>query len=132
MADLTQQLRDLNEQLRDLRKELRVDYTPRQETRMRMRRNFWAILAIMALVVAVAVGINRITLLQAQRDFGERVTHCFLRPGAVSAAQARACDRQFSTGKHEYLQTQERSAQAGRQFVDLQRWARSKGWKPPK
>ena len=109
---------------------------PRQELHDRMRASGTRTVAGLVLVVALAlagVAINRVTLLQAQRDFREQVTRCFLRPGAAAAAEAAACDRQFSSdGEHEYLRLQERSAQANRRFADLQRWAESRGWQPPK
>jgi hypothetical protein len=108
---------------------------PRDEFTRRVRASGKRTVAGLLLVVLLAVGavaVNRVTLLQAQRDFGEQVTRCFLRPGAVTTAEAAACDRQFSSdGEHEYLRLQERSVQANRRFADLQRWAKSKGWQPP-
>jgi len=108
---------------------------PRDEFTRRIRasgkRTVTGLVALL-LVVVLGIGLNRVTLLQAQRELGEQVTRCFLRPGAVTAAEATACDKRFSPQGHEYLKLQERSAQANRRFADLQRWAESKGWQPPR
>ena len=115
--------------------EVREQAVPRQELHDRLRASAVRSVGGLILVLLLAVGaiaINRVTLMQAQKAFGEQITRCFLRPGAISAAAAAACDREFSAGGHEYQQIQQRSAAANRQFADLQRWAESKGWKPPK
>jgi hypothetical protein len=137
-AATLEELKALRESLNDVRQvmERQVQETvaevsvPRQEFRTRLRRSFWSILVIMAVVVVVAVGVNRVTLLQAQRAFGEQVTRCFLRPSQITAAQRRECDQQFSQGDHAYLKLQEQSRAATARFLDLQRWAQSKGWQP--
>ena len=92
------------------------------------RRVVGGMVALLLLIV-LAVGINRYTLLQAQRDLNEPVVTCFLRPGAITPAQSAACGRRFGP---EYARLQQRSAQANARFTDLQRWAQSKGWEPPK
>lgn len=102
---------------------------PRAEVLHRLRRNFWTILAITALAIMTAVLINRITLQQAQHDLNNQVVGCFLRPGDNTPAEAAACAERFGNG---YGETQRRSAEATRNFVDLQRWARAEGWTPPK
>lgn len=103
------------------------------ELKRRLHRNFWRTLLVTVTIVALAVGVNRVTLLQSRDDFSEAVTTCFLRPQAISDAQAAACDRQFSaSGDHTYQRLQEQSRQATARFLDLQRWAREHGWEPPR
>lgn len=104
---------------------------PRQELRRTLQRWWVAGLLIMLLVVAASVITNRVTLLAAQHDLTNQVTTCFLRPGAITPAQAAACDRRFGNDSHAYLKLQEQSRQATKRFADLQRWAQSQGWEPP-
>ena len=107
---------------------------PRQELHDRLRASAKRTIAAIVLVLVLCIGavvLNRVTLVQSREDFTEAVTVCFLRPGAITAAQAAECDRRFGDGQHSYMRLQEQSRQAQARFADLQRWAESKGWKPP-
>lgn len=107
----------------------RVDKVVHQASKQRT----WLLAGIVvAVLVAVLLATtNRVTLQQAQADLSEQVLTCFLRPGQVTPAVARACDERFSPDGHEYLKLQQRSARATDNFGSLQEWAKSKGWAPP-
>jgi uncharacterized protein HemX len=104
---------------------------PREEFTDRIRssgRRAAAGMIVLLALIALAVGINRYTLLQAQRDLNNQVVRCFLRPGSNTPAQTRACADRFGSG---YSEAQERSRAATADFADLREWARDRGWKPP-
>ncbi len=103
---------------------------PREELKRRLRRTALLVLAIAVAVILLAVTVNRLTLLQSRDDFSEAITTCFLRPAAITDAQAAACDRRFSED-HEYRQLQEQSKAATKNFASLLKWAKENGWKPP-
>jgi hypothetical protein len=93
---------------------------PRAELTDRLRRSFWRVLAITVAVALLLVVVNRVTLVQAQRQSARRITNCFLQAGTINAAQAARCDRLFSDGAHSYLKLQQRSRQNIEVFVKLQ------------
>jgi hypothetical protein len=93
---------------------------PRAELTDRLRRSFWRILAITLVAVLLAVLVNRVTLLQAQKNSARQITSCFLQAGSITPANAARCDRLFSDGDHSYLKLQERSRQNIEVFVKLQ------------
>jgi hypothetical protein len=93
---------------------------PRAELTDRLRRSFWRVLAITIAVALLLVVVNRVTLVQAQRQSARRITSCFLQAGSITPANAARCDRLFSDGDHSYLKLQERSRQNIATFVKLQ------------
>jgi hypothetical protein len=104
---------------------------PREEFTARVRasgRRAAAGMLVLLLLLVTAVGLNRVTLLQAQRDLNTQVVSCFLRPGEATPARVDACTKRFGNG---YRETQQRSRNATQNFQSLQEWAKSQGWKPP-
>lgn len=104
---------------------------PREEFTARVRasgRRVGAGMVVLLLLLALAVGVNRYTLIQAQRDLNNQIVRCFLRPGSNTPAQAQACARRFGT---DYTALQQRSRDATADFADLRKWAKERGWKPP-
>jgi hypothetical protein len=104
---------------------------PREELQQRLRVSGRRVAVGMVLLLVLLGGgivLNRVTLNAARRDLSEQVTTCFLRPGAVSPAEAAACARRFGP---DYAALQRRSAEATKQFTSLLKWAKSKGWQPP-
>jgi hypothetical protein len=90
----------------------------------RVAAGFAALLALLVLLV----GLNRLTLQQAQHDVNRQVVNCFLRPGSNTPAQTQACADRFGNG---YAENQRRSREATADFADLRRWAKERGWQPP-
>lgn len=104
---------------------------PREEFTDRIRasgRRVGAGMIVLMLLIALAVGVNRYTLIQAQRDLNNQVVRCFLRPGSSGPAQAKACAERFGP---DYAALQQRSRAATADFADLREWAKDRGWKPP-
>lgn len=104
-----------------IKNEVAESTIPREELVDRLRRNFWRLMFVTVFVIILAVGINRITLVQAgekaERDLSRQVTQCFLNAGSNTPAQARECGRRFGP---EYTRSQQRSAQTLSVFVKLQ------------
>jgi hypothetical protein len=104
---------------------------PREEYTRRVRASGKRVIAgfvAVLLLIVVAVGLNRLTLQQAQRDLNDQIVGCFLRPGDNTPAEAQACTKRFGNG---YAENQQRSRDALTDFVDLRRWAKERGWQPP-
>jgi hypothetical protein len=104
---------------------------PREEYTRRVRASGKRVIAgfvAVLLLIVVAVGLNRLTLQQAQRDLNDQIVGCFLRPGDNTPAEAQACTKRFGNG---YTENQQRSRDALTDFVDLRRWAKERGWQPP-
>ena len=112
-------------------KEVKAKSIGREEYARRVRASGKRVIAGAVLLLALlvlAVGWNRVTLTQAQRDLNNQVVTCFLRPGAITPAQSAACGRRFGP---EYARLQQRSAAANARFTSLQEWAKQRGWEPP-
>jgi hypothetical protein len=111
--------------------EIAAKSIPREEYLRRVRRSGRRVAAGMILLLALlalAVGLNRLTLQQAQHDLNDQIVNCFLRPGSNTPAQAQACARRFGNG---YAENQRRSREATADFADLRTWAKERGWQPP-
>jgi hypothetical protein len=111
--------------------EIAAKSIPREEYLRRVQasgRRVVGGMVILLMLLLVAVGLNRLTLLQAQRDLNRQVVTCFLRPGSNTPAQTEACAKRFGNG---YRDNQQRSRDATADFTDLRRWAKERGWKPP-
>jgi hypothetical protein len=111
--------------------EIAAKSIPREEYLRRVRASGRRVVAgFVALLVlfALAVGLNRLTLQQAQHDLNDQIVRCFLRPGDNTPAQAQACERRFGNG---YAENQQRSRDALTDFADLRKWAKERGWQPP-
>jgi hypothetical protein len=111
--------------------EIAAKSIPREEYLRRVRASGRRVVGggvVLLVLLALAVGLNRVTLLQAQRDLNRQVVTCFLRPGSNTPAQAEACAERFGNG---YRENQQRSRDATTDFTDLRNWAKERGWKPP-
>jgi hypothetical protein len=111
--------------------EIAAKSIPREEYLRRVKasgRRVVAGMVVLLVLLLLAVGLNRVTLQQAQRDLNEQVVQCFLRPGSNTPAQAEACAKRFGNG---YRETQQRSREATTDFVSLREWAEARGWQPP-
>jgi hypothetical protein len=67
---------------------------PREEYTRRVRASGKRVIAgfvVVVLLIVTAVGLNRLTLQQAQRDLNDQIVGCFLRPGDNTPAEAQAC-----------------------------------------
>jgi hypothetical protein len=104
---------------------------PREEYARRAKASGKRVIAgfvAVLVLLALAVGLNRLTLQQAQHDLNDQIVGCFLRPGDNTPAQAQACEDRFGNG---YAENQQRSRDALTDFADLRRWAKDRGWEPP-
>jgi hypothetical protein len=111
--------------------EVRDKTVPREELDARLRRSGRRVvvgITVVVLLLIPALLVNRVTLQQAQRDVNRQVATCFLRPSAATPAQTKACAKRFGP---DYNALQQRSRANTADFLDLKKWAKSQGWKPP-
>jgi hypothetical protein len=110
-----QGVREQAERAEQRTKQLETVVVPREEHRKQTIKAALVGLAALALVFVASLITIDATKDQISRD----VTQCFLRPGALTPAQARGCNAQFSPDDDAYLKVQQRSADATKVFQQL-------------
>jgi hypothetical protein len=132
LREIREALEDTNRLMaRQVEEKVAEVSVPREELDARLRRSGKRVavaIALIAVLLSGGVVLNRVTLDAARRDLSEQVATCFLSVSANTPAQTAACARRFGP---DYTALQQRSRNAGADFVSLRDWAKQRGWKPP-
>lgn len=107
-----QEVREQAQRAEERAHHLETVVVPREEHRKQAIKAWLIITAALALVLIASFA----TIDAAKDQVSREVTRCFLRPGALTPAEARSCNSQFSPDDDAYLHVQARSAEAQAAF----------------